>query len=119
MLERLKQLWTGASARVEPQYDASVRRKLEAEGKNLSALIADPAEPTHIPEKPLLVGFSGRVCFQMTLNAEGEVQAVQMEGAPFKEVAKLEAWAYAWSFRPALLDGKPHPCRMTFEVHWS
>lgn len=119
MLERLKRFFQPHAARVEPQLDEVVRKRLEGEGKDPGALLADAAEPLLIPPKPVLEGFSGMVRFEMTLSSEGKVVAVQMEQAPFSRVAELEAWAYAWTFKPALLDGKPHPCRMTFEVHWT
>jgi hypothetical protein len=47
------------------------------------------------------------------------VKAVAMDGAPFEHVQALEAWAHAWKFHPAILDGKPHACRMVYEVSWS
>ena len=117
MLDRLQRFLK--PSRVQPQFDEEVRRKLEGEGRNPQALMADAAEPLVIPDKPDLEGFQGLIRLEMTLSAKGQVKAVQMEGAPFMHVAKVEAWAYAWTFKPALLDGKPHPCRMTFEVHWS
>ena len=119
MFKALRKWWPGSTARVDPQYDETVRLRLEAEGKSPAALIADAAEPVEIPPKPSLTGFQGMIRFEMTLGAEGDVRAVQMEGAPFNQVAELEAWAYAWTFRPARLEGKTHPCRMVYEVHWS
>jgi hypothetical protein len=119
MLERLKRFWNPHPSPVEPQFDEAVRWKLEREGKHPNVVMADAAEPLVIPVKPRLDGFTGMVRFEMTLSAEGQVQAVQMDGAPFNQVAALEAWAHAWTFKPALLEGKPHPCRMTFEVQWS
>jgi hypothetical protein len=117
MLERFKRFLNPASPK--PQFDEEVRQRLEREGRNPQTLVADAAEPLEIPPKPHLDGFAGLVRLDLTLDAAGVVQSVQMEGAPFNEVAQLESWAYAWTFKPALLDGKPHPCRMTFEVHWS
>lgn len=119
MLERIKRFLTPTPPRVEPQLDEAVRKRLEGEGKNLNALLADAAEPLVIPPKPALEGFSGRIRLEMTLSAEGQVKAVQLEGAPYNQVAELETWAYAWTFKPAFLDGRPHACRMTFEVNWS
>ena len=121
MLERLKRFLNPVphQPHVEPQLDEAVRKRLEGEGKNLNALVADAAEVLVMPPKPVLDGFLGMVRFEMTLSAEGQVKAVQMDGAPFNHVSELEVWAFAWTFKPALLDGRPHACRMVFEVHWS
>lgn len=118
MFTRFASLFRRSPTPVTPQFDEAVARKLAAEGKAPTTLVAEAAEPSHIPAKPTLPGFSGMVRFELTMDAEGAVKAVQMEGAPFDHVAALEAWAYAWTFRPALLEGKPHPCRMVYEVHW-
>lgn len=121
MLSRLRRLFRPAEpeTRVEPVFDADVSARLRAEGKNLNALLAEAAEPAFLPPKPTLEGFAGQVRFELTLDARGAVKAVQMEGAPYAHVGELEAWAYAWTFRPAMLDGRPHACRMTYEVHWT
>jgi hypothetical protein len=42
-----------------------------------------------------------------------------MDHAPFNAVAELEGWARSWAFTPAILDGKAHPCRMVYEIHWT
>lgn len=117
MLQRFKRFLKPALPK--PQFDEAVRKKLEREGRNPRTLMADAAEAVEIPAKPELDGFVGMIRLDLTLDAAGAVQAVQMEGAPFNQVARLESWAYGWNFKPALLDGQPHPCRMTFEVHWS
>lgn len=119
MLEFLRRLFGPRTPPVEPQLDEALRLRMEADGMNLNAVVAEAAEPKAIPPKPALAGFQGRVRFEMTLGPEGTVKAVQMEGAPYDHVGELEAWAYAWTFKPAQLDGKPHACRMVYEVHWS
>lgn len=119
MLTRLARLFRRPAPPVTPQMDDAVARRLAAEGKDPKTLVAEAAEPREIPTKPALPGFAGMVRFELTMDAEGAVKAVQMDGAPFDHVAALEAWAYAWTFKPALLEGRPHPCRMVYEVHWS
>lgn len=104
---------------VTPQFDDAVAKRLEAAGKRPDRVQAVPAEATAIPKKPDLPGFTGTVKLEVTLDEQGAVRAVAMDGAPASAVAELEAWAHAWSFRPAAMDGKPHPCRMVFEVTWS
>jgi hypothetical protein len=118
MFARLASLFRRPTPPVTPQFDEAVARKLTAEGKAPATLVAEAAEPSHIPPRPVLPGFSGLVRFELTMDAEGAVKAVQMDGAPFDHVTALEAWAYGWTFRPARLEGKPHPCRMVYEVHW-
>ncbi len=118
MLARLRRLFAPAPPAVDPQLDEAVSRKLAAEGRDPQATRREPASPRSIPDKPPLPGFSGTVRFELTLDAEGRVKAVQMEGAPFDRVSDLEDWAYAWEFHPALLDGHPHACRMVYEVTW-
>lgn len=119
MFDWLRKRFSPTSTAVTPQFDADIERRLAQEGKQASALVADAAAPLEIPPKPLLPGVAGMISFEMTLDAEGRVTAVQMSGAPFNHVTELEAWAHAWTFQPARLEGKPHACRMTFEVHWS
>ncbi len=101
-----------------PQLDEPVAQRLAREGKDLSQVDLVAAEPQEIPTKPALPGFKGMVSFEMTIDTAGTVKAVAMTGAPFEHVQTLETWAYAWTFRPARMEGKPHACRMTFEVTW-
>jgi len=72
-----------------------------------------------MPEKPALAGFKGMVRLELTIDDAGKVVSVQMDGAPYGQVSILENWAHAWSFTPALMEGKAHPCRMVFEVTWA
>lgn len=120
---RMKKLLTrlfgsGSEASVEPQFDEAVARRLEAAGKVPEQVQAQAAEPLEIPEKPPLAGFQGMVRFELTVDETGRVAAVAMDHAPYDRVTELEAWARSWSFRPAMLEGKAHPCRMVYEVHW-
>lgn len=101
-----------------PQLDEPVAQRLAREGKDPNQVDLAAAEPLQIPEKPPLKGFKGMVSFEMTIDATGTVKAVAMQGAPFEHVQALEAWSYGWRFQPARMEGKPHPCRMTFEVTW-
>ncbi len=109
----------GPGAAVEPQFDEAVARRLEAAGKAPGQVQAQPAEPLEIPPKPALAAFSGLIRFELTLDERGRVMAVAMDHAPFEHVTALEAWARSWTFTPAALDGKAHPCRMVYEVHWN
>ena len=102
-----------------PQFDDAVSRRLAEAGKRPDKVQAVPAEPLDIPKKPDLPGFTGLVKLELTLDERGEVRAVSMDGARPAHVAELEAWAHAWRFRPASMEGQPHPCRMVFEVSWS
>jgi hypothetical protein len=104
---------------VQPQFDEAVARRLEAAGKVPDRLQAVSAEPVDIPPKPGLPGFTGMVRFELTLDETGRVLAVAMDHAPFNAVAELEGWARSWAFTPAILDGKAHPCRMVYEIHWT
>ncbi len=104
---------------VKPQFDSSVAKRLEEAGKRTDQVQAIPAEPSEIPPKPALVGFKGTVKLELTLDDQGVVRAVAMEGARAADVTELEAWAHGWRFTPARMDGKVHPCRMVFEVSWS
>ena len=104
---------------VTPQFDEAVARRLEEAGKRPDQVQAVPAEPLEIPKKPELPGFTGLVKLELTLDEAGTVRAVSMDGARPAHVSDLEAWAHAWRFRPASMEGKPHPCRMVFEVSWS
>ncbi|HJV21332.1 MAG TPA: hypothetical protein VJ570_01490 [Holophagaceae bacterium] len=117
----LKSLFRRATpeAPVTPELDEAVARKLAAEGKDPGTVASRAAEPREVPPRPDLGAFKGAVRFVMTLDGLGEVKAVAMDGAPFEHVQALEAWAYAWKFRPAILDGQPHACRMVYEVSWS
>lgn len=104
---------------VRPGFDEGVAKRLEASGKRPDTVQAVPAEPATIPPKPALPGFSGTVKLELTLDDTGAVRAVSMDGAQAAHVGELEAWAHGWRFRPAVMDGKAHPCRMVFEVTWS
>lgn len=122
---------TTPEAPVTPELDEAVARKLAAEGKDPTAVASRAAEPREVPPRPDLGGFRGVVRFVMTLDGLGDVKAVAMsidpwpglagqgDGAPIEHVQALEAWAYGWKFTPAILDGKPHACRMVYEVSWS
>ncbi len=103
----------------KPAFDASVAQRLAAAGKDPSRVEAIPAELLGMPEKPGMTGFTGMVRLELTLDEGGKVIAVQMDGAPYAHVAVLEAWAHAWTFSPARMEGKVHPCRMVFEVTWN
>ncbi len=107
------------SRSVRPQFDESVAKRLEEAGKRHDRVQAVPAEPADIPPKPALPGFKGTVKLELTLDDQGIVRAVCMDGAQAAHVGELEAWAHGWRFRPAVMDGKAHPCRMMFEVSWS
>lgn len=117
----LKSLFRRAQpeAPVTPALDEAVARKLAAEGKDPGAVASRAAEPRDVPPRPDLGAFKGSVRLVLTLDGLGEVKAVAMDGAPFEHVQVLEAWAYAWKFHPAILDSKPHACRMVYEVNWS
>jgi len=104
---------------VVPQFDDAVARRLAEAGKRPDTVQAVSAEVTEIPKKPDLPGFKGTVKLELTLDEQGAVRAVAMDGAQAAHVADLEAWAHAWRFRPASMEGKPHPCRMVFEISWS
>ena len=120
MLSLFKRLFVpSAPEGVTPQFDASVSQRLAAAGKDATQVQAVAAEAFDIPPKPVLVGFEGTVKLELTLDAQGKVVGVQMEGAPFTHVGDLEAWAHQWRFTPAMLEGQAHPCRMVFEVSWS
>jgi hypothetical protein len=119
-MKQLLARWFGSrEAPVEPRFDEAVARRLEAAGKVPERLQAVAAEPLEIPPKPALPGFAGMVRFELTLSEQGRVMAVAMDHAPFDQVSVLEAWARAWTFTPAVLDGAAHPCRMVYEVHWN
>lgn len=107
------------AAPVTPQFDEAVSRRLADAGKRTDQVQAVPAEAIEIPKKPELAGFTGTVKLELTLDETGVVRAVAMDGAKAVHVGELEAWAHAWRFRPATMDGKSHPCRMVFEVSWS
>lgn len=104
---------------VKPEFDASVARRLAAAGKDPNRVEATPAELLVMPEKPALEDFKGLVRLELTLDERGKVVSVQMDRAPFDHVSTLESWAHAWTFSPAMMDGKAHPCRMVFEVTWA
>lgn len=119
-MKQLLSRWFGSrQERVEPRFDEAVARRLEAAGKVPERLQAVAAEPVEIPPKPALPGFAGMIRFELTLNERGQVAAVAMDHAPFDHVAALETWARGWTFTPAVLDGKAHPCRMVYEVNWT
>lgn len=104
---------------VKPEFDSSVAQRLAAAGKDPSRVEAIPAELLEMPTKPALPGFSGLVRLELTLDDGGKVVAVQMDGAPFDQVSTLESWAEKWTFVPAKMEGRAHPCRMVFEITWS
>lgn len=104
---------------VVPELDEAVARKLEAEGRDPGAVPSRAAEPREVPPRPELGSFKGSVRLVLTLDGLGDVKAVAMDGAPYEHVQAVEAWAYGWKFHPAILDGKPHACRMVYEVSWS
>lgn len=104
---------------VTPQFDDAIAKRLAEAGKNPDTVQAVPAEALVIPPKPDLAGFQGTVRLELTLDEQGAVRAVAMDGAPAKHVGDLEAWAHTWRFRPASMEGKAHPCRMVFEVAWT
>lgn len=119
MFDFVKRFLPRPSPRITPEFDQAILQKLEGQGKKAQSVVAEPAEPLEIPSKPALPGFQGMIRFELTLSADGQVVAVQMDGAPFAQVGELEAWAHAWTFRPASLEGQAHACRMVFEVHWT
>lgn len=102
-----------------PVLDGSVSERLAAAGKDPARVQAAPAEPLEIPPRPDLPGFRGTVSLELTLDVEGRVREVRLEGAPAGAEAVLAGWARSWRFRPAVLDGQPHPCRMVFQVGWA
>lgn len=101
-----------------PQLDASVSERLAAAGKDPTRVQATPAELLERPARPGLPGFTGLVSLELTLDAEGRVRDIRLEGGPAGAATELEAWARAWRFRPAQLEGRAHPCRMVFQVNW-
>lgn len=108
-----------AAPSITPQFDDAVARRLAEAGKSPDTVQAVPAEPVDIPSKPELPGFTGTVRLELTLDEQGAVRAVAMDGAPAAHVGDLEAWAHRWRFRPARMEGKAHPCRMVFEVPYA
>lgn len=102
----------------EPALDDSVTRRLAAAGKDPARIQAQPAEPLEIPTRPTLPGFAGTVSLELTLDAEGRVVEVRLEGATPEDRPALAAWARTWRFSPARLEGAAHPCRMVFQVSW-
>lgn len=104
---------------VVPQFDEAVARRLADAGKAPEKVQAVPAEALEIPKKPDLPGFKGTLRLELTLDEQGAVRAVAMDGAPAAHVGTLEAWAHSWRFRPASMEGKAHPCRMVFEVPYA
>jgi len=104
---------------VKPEFDSSVAQRLAAAGKDPARMEATPAELLEMPAKPALPGFKGMVRLELTIDAGGKVVAVQMDGAPFDQVSTLESWAEKWTFSPAKMENKAHPCRMVFEITWS
>lgn len=104
---------------MKPGFDSSVAQRLAAAGKDPNHVEATPAELLVMPEKPALADFKGMVRLELTLDEGGKVVSVQMDGAPFAHISALESWAHAWTFSPATMEGKAHPCRMVFEVNWT
>lgn len=103
---------------LKPEFDASVAQRLAAAGKDVNRVRAVPAELIEMPKKPSLPSFMGMVKLELTVDERGKVVAVEMDGAPFEHVTILESWAHDWTFTPAKMEGKAHPCRMVFEVTW-
>ncbi len=103
---------------VKPEFDASVAQRLAAAGKDPNRVEATPAKLLEMPAKPALGPFKGTVSLELTLDVGGKVVSVNIDGAPFAHIPALEAWARAWAFSPAIMEGKAHPCRMVFEVTW-
>ena len=103
---------------LKPEFDASVAQRLAAAGKDPKRVEALPAELMEMPQKPSLSGFAGLVRLELTVDERGKVVAVEMDDAPFEHVTILESWAHDWTFTPAKMEGKAHPCRMVFEVTW-
>ncbi len=103
---------------VKPEFDSSVAQRLAAAGKDPGRVEAIPAELVEMPEKPALADFKGMVRLELTLDDAGKVVSVQMDGAPFNQVSTLESWAGKWTFIPAKMERKAHPCRMVFEITW-
>jgi len=110
---------SNATPLVKPEFDSFVAQRLAAAGKDPNRVEATPAELREMPEKPTMAGFKGMVRLELTLDGGGKVVSVQMDGAPFDHVSTLESWAENWTFIPAKMDGKAHPCRMVFEITWS
>ena len=110
---------SSATPLVKPGFDASVAQRLAATGKDPNRVEATPAELLNMPEKPALADFKGTVRLELTLDQGGKVVSVQIDGAPFNQVTELESWAHAWTFSPAMMEGKAHPCRMVFEITWA
>lgn len=104
---------------VKPKFDDSVAQRLAAAGKDPNRVEAVPAELLNMTEKPALADFHGTVRLEVTLDQRGKVVSVQMDGAPFAHVSALESWAHGWTFSPAMMEGRAHPCRMVFEVTWA
>lgn len=104
---------------VKPEFDSSVAQRLAAAGKDPNRVEAVPAELLEMPEKPVLAGFHGMVRLELTLDGDGKVVSVQMDGAPYVHISTLESWTHAWTFAPAKMEGRTHPCRMVFEVNWT
>lgn len=103
---------------VKPEFDASVAQRLAAAGKDPNRVQAIPAELIEMPMKPALENFKGTVSLELTLDEGGKVVSVNLDGAPFTHISALESWAHGWTFSPAIMEGKAHPCRMVFEVTW-
>lgn len=101
-----------------PALDDTVAQRLAAAGKDPARVQARPAEPLQIPPRPALPGFAGTVSLELTLDAEGRVVEVRLEGAPDGAAAELAVWARSWRFSPARLEDEAHPCRMVFQVAW-
>lgn len=117
----LKSLFGRAKANPEvaPQLDPAVAQRLVKEGKDPAAVASRAARPLEIPPKPDLPDFQGTLKLELTLDATGAVKAVALEHCPFAHVAVVEAWAHGWRFEPAILEGRPHACRMVYDVSWS
>lgn len=111
--------WFRRDPEVTPQLEAAVAQRLAGEGKDPATVASRAAAPLEIPPKPGLPGFQGAIRLELTLDAQGVVKAVALEGCPFDRVAEVEAWAHGWRFEPAILDGRPHTCRMVYDVSWS
>lgn len=111
--------WFRKAPEVRPQLEAEVARRLAEAGRDPEAVTSRAAEPREVPPKPELPGFRGTLRLELTVDATGAVKAVVLGGCPFDHTAEVEAWAHGWRFEPAILDGRPHACRMVYDVSWS
>lgn len=111
--------WFRRDPEVTPHLEAAVAQRLAGEGKDPTTVASRAAEAREVPPKPELPGFRGTIRLELTLDATGAVKAVVLGDCPFDHTAEVEAWAHGWRFEPAILDGRPHACRMVCDVSWS